>query len=57
MTRAGLPVSRGLLAGMIMTGVVSVLDSTVVVPLLKSIGDEFGGGPQVAWLGRVLKPV
>ncbi|MBI2701654.1 MFS transporter [Mycobacterium gordonae] len=50
MTRAGLPVSRGLLAGMIMTGVVSVLDSTVVVPLLKSIGDEFGGGPQVAWL-------
>lgn len=50
MTRAGLPVSRGLLAGMIMTGVVSVLDSTVVVPLLKSIGDEFGGGPQAAWL-------
>lgn len=43
-------VSRGLLTGIVLAGSLSVLDSTIVVPLLKTIGDEFGGGSEVAWL-------
>jgi MFS family permease len=38
------------LVGVILTGLLSVLDSTLVVPLLASIGDEFGAGSEVSWL-------
>jgi len=42
----GLP----LLVGVILTGTLSVLDSTLVVPLLSTIGRELGGGTSIAWL-------
>ncbi|WP_188113130.1 MFS transporter [Mycobacterium simiae] len=48
--RESVGVSRGLLTGIVLAGSLSVLDSTIVVPLLKTIGDEFGGGSEVAWL-------
>ncbi len=35
---------------MILTGTLSVLDSTLVVPLLTSIGQSFGAGSEVSWL-------
>jgi MFS family permease len=38
------------LVGVILTGLLSVLDSTLVVPLLATIGDEFGAGSEVSWL-------
>lgn len=38
------------LTGVILTGTLSVLDSTLVVPLLTTIGAEFGGGSEVSWL-------
>lgn len=47
-------IDRVLLAGLILVGVVSILDSTIVVPLLTRIGDAFDGGvdggSQPAWL-------
>lgn len=43
-------VSVRLLVGVILSGTLSVLDSTIVVPLLGSIGEEFGGGTEVSWL-------
>lgn len=43
-------VSVRLLAGVILAGTLSVLDSTIVVPLLGAIGSEFGGGTAVSWL-------
>lgn len=39
-----------LLIGVILTGTLSVLDSTLVVPLLSTIGRELGGGTEVSWL-------
>lgn len=52
--RSGLriPESVGvpLLIGVILTGTLSVLDSTLVVPLLSTIGRELGGGTEVSWL-------
>lgn len=42
----GLP----LLIGVILTGTLSVLDSTLVVPLLSTIGSDLGGGTAVSWL-------
>lgn len=50
MTGASRPIGRRLLTGTVLSGVVAVLDSTIVVPLLTTIGDEFGGGSEVAWL-------
>ena len=38
------------LVGVILTGLLSVLDSTLVVPLLATIGDEFSAGSAVSWL-------
>ncbi|MFM9050336.1 MAG: MFS transporter, partial [Actinomycetota bacterium] len=38
------------LIGVILTGTLSVLDSTLVVPLLTTIGADFGGGSEVSWL-------
>ncbi len=38
------------LVGVIVTGLLSVLDSTLVVPLLATIGDEFSAGSAVSWL-------
>lgn len=43
-------VSRRLLVGVILAGTLSVLDSTIVVPLLTSIGADLGGGTAVSWL-------
>lgn len=47
-----IPASVGprVLVGVILTGTLSVLDSTLVVPLLTTIGAEFGGGSTVSWL-------
>ncbi len=39
-----------MLVGVILTGLLSVLDSTLVVPLLATIGDEFSAGSAVSWL-------
>ncbi len=52
MTSARRPstVSRRLLVGIILSGTLSVLDSTLVVPLLTTIGDDLGGGSEVSWL-------
>ena len=41
---------RGLLVAAILSGTLSVLDSTLVVPLLDTIGQDFGGGTRVSWL-------
>lgn len=38
------------LVGVILTGLLSVLDSTLVVPLLATIGDDFNAGSEVSWL-------
>jgi MFS family permease len=38
------------LIGVILTGLLSVLDSTLVVPLLATIGDDFAAGSEVSWL-------
>ena len=38
------------LIGVILTGTLSVLDSTLVVPLLSTIGSQLGGGTEVSWL-------
>ena len=38
------------LVGVILTGLLSVLDSTLVVPLLGTIGHEFAAGSEVSWL-------
>ncbi len=43
-------VTPRLLLGVILAGTLSVLDSTIVVPLLSAIGSEFGGGSEVSWL-------
>lgn len=47
-----IPTSVGprVLIGVILTGTLSVLDSTLVVPLLTTIGADFGGGSEVSWL-------
>lgn len=47
-----IPATVGLrvLIGVILTGTLSVLDSTLVVPLLTTIGADFGGGSEVSWL-------
>lgn len=52
MTTKRIPESVGgpLLAGVILAGTLSVLDSTLVVPLLTTIGADFGGGSEVSWL-------
>lgn len=52
MSGSRLPASVGarLLVGIILTGTLSVLDSTLVVPLLTTIADDFGGGSEVSWL-------
>ncbi len=39
-----------LFAGILLTASLSVLDSTLVVPLLSTIGEEFDAGSQIAWL-------
>lgn len=41
---------RGLFVAAILSGTLSVLDSTLVVPLLFSIGQDLGGGTRVSWL-------
>lgn len=38
------------LVGVILTGTLSVLDSTLVVPLLTTIGADFGAGSETSWL-------
>ena len=43
-------VSVRLLVGVVLAGTLSVLDSTIVVPLLSSIGEDLGGGSEVSWL-------
>ncbi|MFM8883250.1 MAG: MFS transporter [Solirubrobacterales bacterium] len=43
-------VGARVLVGVILTGTLSVLDSTLVVPLLTSIGRSFGAGSEVSWL-------
>lgn len=43
-------VSARLLLGVVLAGTLSVLDSTIVVPLLSSIGEDLGGGSEVSWL-------
>lgn len=52
MPAARIPATVGarVLIGVILTGTLSVLDSTLVVPLLTTIGDDFGGGSEVSWL-------
>jgi MFS family permease len=52
MSGSRIPASVGarVLIGVILTGTLSVLDSTLVVPLLTTIGAEFGGGSTVSWL-------
>jgi MFS family permease len=52
MTGGRLPAAVGprLLAGVVLAGTLSVLDSTVVVPLLSGIGADLGGGSSVSWL-------
>jgi len=49
-TRLPARVSARLLLGVILAGTLSVLDSTIVVPLLGSIADEFDAGTRVSWL-------
>ena len=39
-----------LFAGILLTATLSVLDSTLIVPLLSAIGDDFDAGSQIAWL-------
>ena len=39
-----------LFAGILLTATLSVLDSTLIVPLLSTIGDDFDAGSQIAWL-------
>lgn len=43
-------VSVRLFVGVILAGTLSVLDSTIIVPLLGTIGAEFGGGTEISWL-------
>lgn len=43
-------VSLRLLVGVILAGTLSVLDSTIVVPLLGTIAQEFNAGSRVSWL-------
>lgn len=43
-------VSLRLLVGVILAGTLSVLDSTIVVPLLGTIAKEFDAGSRVSWL-------
>ena len=43
-------VGARLLVGVILAGTLSVLDSTLVVPLLGVIGRDLGGGASVSWL-------
>lgn len=43
-------VNPRLLTGVILAGTLSVLDSTIVVPLLTRIGEDFGAESEVAWL-------
>ena len=43
-------VGTRVLVAVILTGTLSVLDSTLVVPLLTTIGDDLGGGSEVSWL-------
>ena len=43
-------VGARVLSAVILTGTLSVLDSTLVVPLLTTIGDDLGGGSEVSWL-------
>lgn len=40
----------GMLTAAILSGTLSVLDSTLVVPLLHTIGEDLGGGTRVSWL-------
>lgn len=39
-----------MLTGVVLAGTLSVLDSTIVVPLLTTIGADLGGGSAVSWL-------
>ena len=39
-----------MLIGVILTGTLSVLDSTLVIPLLVTIGEDFGAGSETSWL-------
>ena len=52
MTGSRIPASVGarVLIGVILTGTLSVLDSTLIVPLLTTIGAQFDGGSTVSWL-------
>lgn len=43
-------VSARLFLGVILAGTLSVLDSTIIVPLLGTIGNEFDAGSEVSWL-------
>jgi MFS family permease len=48
--RLPINVSLRLLVGVILAGTLSVLDSTIVVPLLGTIAEEFSAGSRVSWL-------
>ena len=50
MSRIPPTVGARVLVGVILTGLLSVLDSTLVVPLLEVIGDDFAAGSEVSWL-------
>jgi len=39
-----------LLIGVILSGTLSILDSTLVIPLLSSIGNDFDAGSETSWL-------
>lgn len=43
-------VSPRLVAGAVLSGTISVLDLTIVVPILTQIGADLGGGTAIAWL-------
>lgn len=43
-------VSKRLIAGAVLSGTLSILDLTIVVPILTNIGSDLGGGTAVSWL-------
>ncbi len=50
LTGPGREVPRRLLVGVILAGTLSVLDSTIVVPLLTTIAADLGLGSEASWL-------
>lgn len=49
-TRIPPTVGLRVLVGVILTGTLSILDSTLIVPLLTTIGTDFQAGSEVSWL-------